>query len=247
MSKYTTGEVAKLCGVSVRTVQYYDERGLVIPTELSEGGRRLYSDDDLGKMKIVCFMRELELSIDDIKKIFCDENADEVISILLEEQERVLQEEIAFKQSRADKLAETKRALKRMPQISSGSLGDVAHILENKKQLRRLRVSLLLSGMLMDAIQISTVLLWIFTGIWWPFAVGMTVSVIIGIIISALYFKGTAYICPACHKIFKPKLADSFWAHHTPSARKLTCIYCGRNGYCIETVNQNKVRKHDRS
>lgn len=31
MSKYTTGEIAKLCGVSVRTVQYYDERGILIP------------------------------------------------------------------------------------------------------------------------------------------------------------------------------------------------------------------------
>ena len=31
MSKYTTGEIAKLCGVSVRTVQYYDERGILTP------------------------------------------------------------------------------------------------------------------------------------------------------------------------------------------------------------------------
>ena len=50
MSKYTTGEIAKLCGVSVRTVQYYDERGILIPSELSEGGRRLYSEDDYKKV-----------------------------------------------------------------------------------------------------------------------------------------------------------------------------------------------------
>ena len=31
MSKYTTGEIAKLCGVSVRTVQYYDTRGILTP------------------------------------------------------------------------------------------------------------------------------------------------------------------------------------------------------------------------
>ena len=45
MSKYTTGEIAKLCGVSVRTVQYYDTRGILAPSELTEGGRRLYSED----------------------------------------------------------------------------------------------------------------------------------------------------------------------------------------------------------
>ena len=53
MQKYTTGDVAKLCGVSVRTVQYYDNRGIVCPSELSEGGRRLYSEGDIAKMKTV--------------------------------------------------------------------------------------------------------------------------------------------------------------------------------------------------
>ena len=53
MSKYSTGEIAKLCSVTVRTVQYYDTRGILIPSELSEGGRRLYSEDDLKRMKII--------------------------------------------------------------------------------------------------------------------------------------------------------------------------------------------------
>ena len=53
---YTTGEIAKLCGVSVRTVQYYDDRGILVPSELSEGGRRLYSEDDLKRMHIECRM-----------------------------------------------------------------------------------------------------------------------------------------------------------------------------------------------
>lgn len=39
MSKYTTGELAKLSGVTVRTVQYYDTRGILIPSELTEGGK----------------------------------------------------------------------------------------------------------------------------------------------------------------------------------------------------------------
>lgn len=40
MSSYTTGELAKQCGVSVRTVQFYDGRGLLHPSALSEGGRQ---------------------------------------------------------------------------------------------------------------------------------------------------------------------------------------------------------------
>ena len=52
MSKYTTGEIAKLCGVTVRTVQYYDTRGNLVPSELSEGGRRLTSETNLRGIRI---------------------------------------------------------------------------------------------------------------------------------------------------------------------------------------------------
>ncbi|GHU41689.1 hypothetical protein FACS1894111_04360 [Clostridia bacterium] len=52
MSKYTTGEVAKLCGVSVRTIQFYDTKGLLHPTELTDGGRRLYSDTDVTQLRL---------------------------------------------------------------------------------------------------------------------------------------------------------------------------------------------------
>ena len=58
MSKYTTGEIAKLCGVSVRTVQYYDSRNILVPSELSEGGRRLYSEEDLTSQRLMNVKRQ---------------------------------------------------------------------------------------------------------------------------------------------------------------------------------------------
>lgn len=90
MSKYTTGELAKLCGVTVRTVQYYDTRGILIPSGLSEGGRRLYSEDDLKRMKVICFLRELDLPIDAIPQILKEEHPDKVISLLVEQHETIL-------------------------------------------------------------------------------------------------------------------------------------------------------------
>ena len=94
MSKYTTGELAKLCGVSVRTVQYYDTRNILIPSELSEGGRRLYSEDDLKRMRIICFLREAGIPINGINELLTEEHPEKVISILLDQQERTLQEEL---------------------------------------------------------------------------------------------------------------------------------------------------------
>ena len=91
MSEYTTGEIARLCGITVRTVQYYDTRGILIPDKLSEGGRRLYSENNLRTMKIICFLRELGLPISSISQILSEENSDEVIYLLLEQQEKAIQ------------------------------------------------------------------------------------------------------------------------------------------------------------
>ena len=57
LNLYTTGEIAKLCGVSVRTVQYYDTREILVPSSLTEGGRRLYSEAKEWNTRIIlmCF------------------------------------------------------------------------------------------------------------------------------------------------------------------------------------------------
>ena len=72
MEQYTTGEVARLCGVSVRCVQYYDARGILCPSALSEGGRRLYSEEDLARMRIVCFLRDTGISLKGIEALFAE-------------------------------------------------------------------------------------------------------------------------------------------------------------------------------
>ena len=100
MSKYTTGEMAKLAGVSVRTVQYYDNRGILSPSELSEGGRRLYTEEDLRRLKVICFLRGVDLSINAIAQLLAEENPENVISILLQQQEEALREELREREER---------------------------------------------------------------------------------------------------------------------------------------------------
>ena len=129
MSKYTTGEIAKLCDVTVRTVQYYDTRGILVPSELSEGGRRLYTEDDLRRLKIICFLRELDLPIDAISKILQEEHPEKVISLLIEQQEKVLSEEVSEKQDKLEKLRELKNGLKDRKAYSLESIGDIAIIM----------------------------------------------------------------------------------------------------------------------
>ena len=65
----TVKEVSKLTGVSVRTLHYYDEIGLLQPTEITEAGYRLYDDTALEQLQQIMLFRELEFPLKEIKRI----------------------------------------------------------------------------------------------------------------------------------------------------------------------------------
>ena len=234
MSKYTTGEIAKLCGVSVRTVQYYDDRGILVPSELSEGGRRLYTEDDLKRMHIICFLREVGLPINSISALFAEENPENIISILLEQQEQVLKEELSERQAKLDLIEGIKRELKELDTFSVESIGDIAHVMKQKNKLSKMRLTMVLTGIPVTALQWTSIVLWITNGLWWLFVIWALVAIPWGICVSKYYFNHVAYICPECHEVFKPKTKEAFWAYHTPKMRRLTCPKCGRKGLCVE-------------
>ena len=72
----TVKEVSMITGVSIRTLRYYDEIGLLKPTELTETGYRLYDNKALEKLQAILFFRELEIPLIDIKKIMDTPNYD---------------------------------------------------------------------------------------------------------------------------------------------------------------------------
>ena len=243
MSKYTTGEIARLCGVSVRTVQYYDDRGILIPSELSEGGRRLYSEDDLRRMRIICFLREAGLSINSISVLFAEDNPGNIISVLLKEQENDLRRELSECQTKLDLIEGIKRELKELDTFSVESIGDIAYVMKQKSKLNKMRLIMVLTGIPVSVLQIAAIVLLITNGIWWLLPVWALVAVPWGILISKYYFSHTAYICPECHEIFRPNLREAFWAYHTPRMRRLTCPECRHKGLCIEVYREKENKK----
>lgn len=65
----TVKQVATLTGVSVRTLHYYDELGLLTPSEVTAAGYRLYGDDKLERLQQILFFRELDFPLREITRI----------------------------------------------------------------------------------------------------------------------------------------------------------------------------------
>lgn len=245
MSKYTTGEIAKLCDVSVRTVQYYDSRNILVPSELTEGGRRLYSEDDLQRLRVICFLREAGFPISSISELLASQNPESLIALLLDQQEALLREELDDRQKKMRMIEDIRRELKSMKKFSVETIGDIAHKVKQKNELRRMHILMLATGLPLGALQWASVILWITKGIWWLFALWLCIAIPYGIWISIYYFRHAAYICPECHEVFKPGFKEVFFAKHTPKMRYLSCPKCGYKGYCLETYAPNEEKSHE--
>lgn len=88
--EYTINEVAKLSGVTQRTLRHYEQVGLLNPRRKRGSGYRLYQKEDLMHLQQILFYRELDLSLATIKEIFLDPAFD--LESALTEQKRLLQE-----------------------------------------------------------------------------------------------------------------------------------------------------------
>ena len=91
--KYSVGEMARLTGVTIRTLRYYDSIGLLVPSEISDAGYRFYDDDALDRLRDILFLRELGLSLADIKNILAHPDYDRTDILRRQRELLVLQRE----------------------------------------------------------------------------------------------------------------------------------------------------------
>jgi DNA-binding transcriptional MerR regulator len=68
-AELSSGDLARATGSTVRTIRFYEEEGLLKPAEVSDGGHRRYTEDDLERLRLISDLRELGLSLCEIKSI----------------------------------------------------------------------------------------------------------------------------------------------------------------------------------
>ncbi len=246
MSMYTTGELAKKCNVSVRTVQYYDERGILIPTELTDGGRRLFSEKDVMTLETICFLKNLGISLKNIAAILNSEESNEVIHLLLEQQATDLEKEIIEKNEQLVNVKKLQEMLDKFEDASEKSLHDISKIMQGRKYLKQLYFRMMIVAIPLEIFEVASFVYAVLSGNWIPFAIAIALVFLCIPVAVNYWHKSVMFICPKCHTSFKPRKPEAMWAGHTPKTRKLTCPECHKKIWCVEIFSNGDEKNEDK-
>jgi DNA-binding transcriptional MerR regulator len=126
----TISQVAELTGISTRTLQYYDEIGLLKPSELTPSGYRLYSDEVLQKLQQILFFKELDFKLKEINEILQKPEFDKVEAF--KKQKKLL----CLKRDRIDKLIELLDRLEKGEPCMSFKEFDLSEYIEALEQFK---------------------------------------------------------------------------------------------------------------
>lgn len=128
----TIGEAAKKMGVTVRTLQYYDQKGLLSPSAESEGGRRLYTDKDLVTLHQILSLKSLGFSLDDIKRRLTALETPADVAKSLTEQEEAIRQKIEQLKASLTILQRLKAEVLQMQTVSFKAYADIIVNLQMK-------------------------------------------------------------------------------------------------------------------
>ncbi|MGO4540720.1 MerR family transcriptional regulator [Paenibacillus sp. 2TAB19] len=130
MKRYwKVGDLAKLTGLTVRTLRFYDQIGLLSPTNVTESGHRLYDDEDLSRLYRIVSLKELGLSLEEVKAALTGRGIDplEVVSLQIER----VQEQIRRQQKLLDQLRHVSKLMKGKEQVTVDDFTTLLQAMKN--------------------------------------------------------------------------------------------------------------------
>lgn len=230
---FSTGELAKLCNVSIRTVQFYDKKDIIKPSELSEGGRRIYSEDDLNKFRCICLYKALGFTLDEIKKLTSSEKTYSFLSDTILIQLEKIDKDIQVLQQTKERLNAILEQIRDTGKVKVESIEEMDDLLVKKNHHRKTDIMtyiflgcyvlLLIVGFTFSTDVISKILMLV-----------ITLILMIGLIF--YHSKVNAYICSKCHEKFLISFfKDLISPNGLIKGKYLKCPKCGHRGWFKDT------------
>ena len=133
---YSSGEFARLAGVSVRTIRFYDQKNILKPSYVNDTGARFYTEEDLAKLQQILLFKYLGFSLDDIKELAIDATDSHFIINALNLQKKLVQDRIEQMQLVENAIEDTVLAIEEEHQLDWSNMLELIHLTGMEKSLK---------------------------------------------------------------------------------------------------------------
>src|SRR5699024_3036470 len=132
---YTTGEIAKMAGVTTRTIRYYDNKGILSPSSHNSSGHRLYTELDFTKLKRILALKYLGLSLEEVKNTESQSFEKEEIMKSLRLQKNIMKNKINYMKTDLNAIESAEKSIEDEVDPDWNKTIDIIKILEDEKEL----------------------------------------------------------------------------------------------------------------
>lgn len=237
MSHYTIGELANLGDITVRTLQYYDRKGLLTAERDSESNRRYYTDDHHYQLQLIFILKKFGCTLDEIKTLLHDDSDMQTLKMILQLHKEELETHIHNDKEILKNINEVQHYISQHSSSSINHLSDIDKAMKQSTTLKSLKSKVWLSAGVIGIVQYTGLIASLLRSSSKPFVAIIPILVTYAVGLTAFYYKNISYLCPNCQHTFKPSLKQFMLAQHTAQTRKLECPKCHETHYCIEVAD----------
>ena len=132
---YTSGEFARKANVTLRTVRYYDQQGILKPSRVAENGYRLYTDADFAKLQKILSLKYLGFSLDEIMTMTINDDDMDSIKESIHLQLNLVQKKMEHLKMVEQSLKNTVRRMEESEEIDWNEVVELIHVTNTRKRL----------------------------------------------------------------------------------------------------------------
>ena len=134
---YSSGQLAKIAGITKKTIRYYDEHGILRPSLVTESGARFYTDLDLAKLQQILMLKSLGFSLEDISEITISWDDRDSVKSSLDIQLRMVEDRIDQLNQAADTIREITQDIDKDKGIDWQKMMQLSHISGMERSLKK--------------------------------------------------------------------------------------------------------------
>ncbi|MVI39804.1 MerR family transcriptional regulator, partial [Staphylococcus aureus] len=158
MSNYSTGELAKLCNVTTRTIQYYDRKGILKPQGFTEGKRRVYTEQQRQTLELILLLKDLGCALSDIDMLLKGEGTLKTLNTLLTMKQQEINQQVKQQQAVLNKIKNVQYYVNEASTSPITHLKDIEHVMSKSAEMKSIRRNIWISAGIIGIIQYSSIM-----------------------------------------------------------------------------------------